>query len=358
MRARTGVVTCLVIALAAGCGNEADTSKSKPATQVAAKVNSDEITVHQINAALARMPSVSPETAEKAKRDVLERLIDQQLAMQQAIHKKLDRTPAVQMAMETARREILARAYMDQVFAAQPKPTAEEVKQYYASHPELFAQRRVYVLEELAISSGNEISEPLRQRAAKARSLKEIADWLQAQQIPFAPNRGVRAAEQIPLELLPKLHAAKEGQIVIAESEGLKQVVRVVASRAEPVNEAAASPRIAQFLANRRSREIAEAELKQLKAGAEIQYTGEFAEPAAAAAKARVQAEEAVRVAAQAKAKAQAAEEAKAAEATRARLAAEAQSRKEAEERARAEAEKPSALPQESIKRGLGAFGR
>lgn len=355
MRATTAVVSCLVVMLAAGCGKDADPGKPV-ATQVAAKVNSDEITVHQVNAALGRTPNVSPPLAEQAKREVLERLIDQQLAMQQAIHKKLDRTPAVQMAMEAARREILARAYMDQVFAAEPKPTAEEIKQYYAGHPALFAQRRVFMLEELAVSGGKEIAEPLRQRAAKARSLKDIADWLQARQVPFSPNRGVRAAEQIPLELLPKLQAAKDGEIVITESGDLRRVIRVVTSRAEPVDEATASPRIAQFLANRRSREVAEAELKQLKAGAEIRYTGEFAEPAAAAAKVRAEAEDKQRVAAQAKAKAQAEEEARAAEATRVRLAAEAQSRKDAEERTRASAEKPSALPQEAIKKGLGAF--
>jgi len=73
---------CLVplifaLAIAAGCGKSDD---KKAATQVAAKVNSDEITVHQINNVLARAPNVTPEVAQRAKREILDKLIDQQSA--------------------------------------------------------------------------------------------------------------------------------------------------------------------------------------------------------------------------------------------------------------------------------------
>ena len=57
------------VALAiAGCGNK-DAEKPKPATQIAAKVNSGEISVHQLNYVLTRTPgagAVSPEMAPKS----------------------------------------------------------------------------------------------------------------------------------------------------------------------------------------------------------------------------------------------------------------------------------------------------
>src|SRR5438105_6093677 len=89
----------LVVGLAAlgGCGRGGET---KAASQVAAKVNSEEITVHQVNNVLARAQNVPPEQAARAKREIVDRLIDQSLAKQQALEKKLDRSPNVVQALE------------------------------------------------------------------------------------------------------------------------------------------------------------------------------------------------------------------------------------------------------------------
>lgn len=347
----------LSLALAAGCGKDADKKKAedakKAATQVAAKVNSDEITIHQVNQVLARTPNLKPEGGEQAKRDILERLIDQQIARQKAIEKKLDRSPAVQLAIEAAKSEILARAYLEQVAAAQPKPTPEDVKKYYAEHPELFSERRVYNLEELAFVVTEEQGAQLRESAARAKSLKEIADWLQAQGIRFAPNRGVRAAEQIPLELLPRLQKTKDGDIVVIESGPRRQVIRVVASQSDPVDLAKATPAIERFLGNRRAGEAIVEDRKALRAGAKIQYMGEFAEAASAAElKAKAAAKAKAEAEANAKAKADAEAQARSEEATKARQAAEAKARQESEAKARAAAAKP-ALPQQTIDKGV-----
>ncbi len=345
----------LAVAVAGGCGKSED--KKKPASQVAAKVNADEITVHQVNYALARMQNVAPEFADLVKKELLSKLIDQQLARQQAIAKKLDRTVGVQQQLEAAKTEILARAYLEQVAVIQPKPTPEEVKKYYTEHPELFAQRRVYSLEEIAFASKDDIGAGLRERAARARTMQEIADWLKSQEIRFNANRGVRAAEQIALEVLPKLQAAKDGEIVVIVNGENYQVIRVAASKTEPVDEAAATPRIEQYLRNRRSREAVEKELKQLKAGAQIEYLGEFAADASTAeAKAKAEAAAKARALAEAKTKAEAEAKARSEEATKARIAAETKARLEAESKARAAQSKPASVPQQSIEKGIGGL--
>lgn len=269
----------LGVVIAGGCKKAED---AKVATQVVAKVNADEITVHQVNYILARTQNVTPEGAAQAKREILNRLIDQQLARQQAIEKKLDRSPNVVQTIETARNEILARAYLEQIAAAQPKPTAEEVKKYYAEHPELFAQRRIFSLEELVVQPKEGLAAGLREQAAKARSTQDVAAWLKSQDARFAANRGVRSAEQIPLELLPKLQAMKDGEIRLIEAGDRLYVFRVVATKAAPVDEATAAPRIQQFLFNQRSSEAVAKEMKQLKEKARIEYVGDFAKEAAA----------------------------------------------------------------------------
>jgi EpsD family peptidyl-prolyl cis-trans isomerase len=338
-----------------GCGGPKDEAK-KAASQVAARVNSDEITVHQINHALSRTPNVSPELADRVKTEILSRLIDQQLARQQAIEKKLDRSPAVQQAIEAARSEILARAYTEQIAAAQPRPTADETKRYYAEHPELFAQRRVYVLEEMNFVSDKPVGAELREQA-KSRSMPDIAEWLKSKEIRYTANRGIRAAEQLPLEVLPKLQGAKNGEIVLVENGASHHVIRVAASRVEPVDEATATPRIQQYLSNRRAREAIDKELKQLKTGAKIEYLGEFAGDAAAAeAKAKTQAEAKAQALAAARAKADAEAQQRSDETTKARQAGETKARLETEAKARAEQSRSVEVPQKSLEKGFSGL--
>jgi hypothetical protein len=113
-------------ALLAACGDK----KEKGASQTAAKVNKAEVTVHQINFVLQQQRNIRPEQADAASKQILERLIDQELALQKADDLKIDRDPRVVQQLEAAKREIIARAYLEKVGEAAPKPTPEEIKKY------------------------------------------------------------------------------------------------------------------------------------------------------------------------------------------------------------------------------------
>ncbi|PTR15085.1 MULTISPECIES: EpsD family peptidyl-prolyl cis-trans isomerase [unclassified Nitrosospira] len=277
------IISILLIPLVAlgiaGCGSK-EAEKQKPATQIAAKVNSGEISVHQLNYVLTRTPgagAASAETAPKIRREVLDRLVDQELAVEKATEKKLDRSPEVLLALENARREILARAYVEQVTAAAPKPTIEEAKKYYAENPPLFAERRIYNIQEIVMPATAGVPAELRGMVEAGKPMEEIANWLKGRGIKFAAGSATRSAEQIPLELLPKIHPLKAGQSLVLEGPQTVTVMRLAGAQSAPVSEEAALPRIQQFLGNQRAAEMAKQEFKTLKANAKITYMGEFA---------------------------------------------------------------------------------
>src|ERR1019366_2332186 len=66
------------LALAA-CGKS---NSEVGATQVIAKVNKAEITVHQLNAALSRVTNLTPDSAKAASGQLLQQLIDEELLVQ------------------------------------------------------------------------------------------------------------------------------------------------------------------------------------------------------------------------------------------------------------------------------------
>lgn len=275
---RVAALLAAALLTLAGCGKS---EEKKAATQVAAKVNADEISVHQINGVLSRTPNIPPEMAGKVRSEILDKLVEQQLAMQQAVEKKLDRSPEVMMAVESARREILARAYMEQVLKGLPKPTEEEARKYYAAHPELFSKRRIYRLQEIALPPADAPLAQLREMAAGNKSMDDIVAFLKKQDVKFAANLATRPAEQIPMEALARLHELKDGQTAVIEAPQAVFVMRLVASKTEPVGETAALPRILQFLAGQSGGEAARREIAALKEKAKIEYMGDFAANAA-----------------------------------------------------------------------------
>ena len=276
---RALVVTAASLAvLLAGCG---DRKKDKAATQVAAKVNKEEISVHQINFVLQQQRNIKPEQADAASKQILERLVDQELAMQKAVEQKLDRDPRVVQQLEAVRRDVIARAYVEKTGEAATKPTAEEVKKYYDEKPALFKERRIYSIQELAIQAKPEQLETLRTQLQSAKSITDFIDYMKANDIRFAGSQAVRPAEQLPLSMLEGFSKMKDGQAMLLPSATGAQVIVLAASKSEPVDEARAKPAIEQFLSNEAKRKLIEADVKAMRAASKIEYLGKWAAPAA-----------------------------------------------------------------------------
>ncbi|RTL36484.1 MAG: peptidyl-prolyl cis-trans isomerase, EpsD family [Burkholderiales bacterium] len=267
-------------ALLTACGGD----KGDKASQTAAKVNKEEITVHQINFVLQRQPGLKPEQAEAAGRQVLERLIDQELAVQKAQEQKLDRDPRVVQQIEAAKREIIARAYAERVGEAVTKPTSDEIGKYYNDKPALFKDRRIYSLQEVQIEAKPEQFEGVRAKLATSKNLNDFAEYLKSADLRFQGNQAVRAAEQLPLASLDAISRMKDGDSLISQSPVGLTVLFLVGSRSQPVDEARARPAIEAFLLNQRKAEAVQKDLKALRDSSKIEYVGKFAQPAPASA--------------------------------------------------------------------------
>ncbi|HET7362573.1 MAG TPA: EpsD family peptidyl-prolyl cis-trans isomerase [Burkholderiales bacterium] len=184
----------------------------------------------------------------------------------EALARRLDRASSVQQALEGAKTEVLARAYLEELGHAQPEPSAVEVRQYYGAHPELFAERRVFTLEQIDVARTSPIAAALRERAASpGATFEAIADWLRARDVPHSVTRGVRTADRIPLELLPRLQAMRQGELAVMETADALLVIRIVAQRQAPFDEASATPLIEQYLRQRRWEQAVAAELARHK---------------------------------------------------------------------------------------------
>lgn len=279
-------LAALLVSLVAGaavltaCGGD----KEKKGSQVAAKVNKEEVSVHQINFVLARQQGIKPEQKDQASKIILERLIDQELAFQKAQEEKIDRDPNVVQSIEATKRELVVRAYFEKI-AAQAQPANDtEVRDYYDKHPALFAQRRVYSFQEVTIEAKPEQIEGIKAKLTTAKTVQEMLQMLQADGVRHATSQAVRAAEQLPLAQLDNFAQMKDGQVTISPAPPGLRVLILAGSENKPVTLEQAKPAIEAFLGNERKRNLIETQQKALRASAKIEYVGSFAGGPGAAA--------------------------------------------------------------------------
>lgn len=276
------LAACLALAfLTTAC---ADGEKKRPLTQVAAKVDGEEISIHQLNAVIAREGFAAADGSE-LNRHVLERLIDQQVLVSQAVEAKLDRDPNVLLRMDMARREILSQAFLDKQLAGLDLPASGDVHTYYQDNPDLFAERRIYDLQEIRVQATPEIKKELEQLVESRKSFDEMRRYIADRGVKYQLVEAVRPAEQVPLEVLPRLAELKDKETGLIESQGTYSLVHVRASKRAPITEATAKPAIEAYLTGVKRQKVVAEEVKRRREDVKVEYLGMFAEAATTTAK-------------------------------------------------------------------------
>jgi EpsD family peptidyl-prolyl cis-trans isomerase len=253
------------------CGSHQNTP-----TQVAARVNKTEITIHQVNAALNQIPGNTSDSALTVSQAVLERLIDQELLVERAREGKLDRSPEVVQAMEMARRTVLANAWMQRVAADAPRPTEQEVKAYYLEHPLYFSGRRIFTWRSVVVHAPADEVQNIEKQFSESEDIDKVMAYLQTTKLVFVANGYTKPTEQIPADLLARIENLKNQEAIALPYAGGVDFIQLMNSWPEPIEETQAWPFIEGFLLQQKQTDRMKSEISGLRASARIEYEGEF----------------------------------------------------------------------------------
>jgi EpsD family peptidyl-prolyl cis-trans isomerase len=264
-------------ALVTACGK-----KSSDTSAAVATVNGENITQNELEFAVKQIAAARPGASAPDAATVLQGMVEQRLAVQKAEKDKLDRNPGVLQSLEAARKDALARYYVEQLGAKVPKPSAEEVKAYYDGHPANFGQRNIYTIQKVDARVTPDEAGPLAASLQAAGGPAAVVDLVKAKATGSSVTQSAQPAESLG-PLLPKISAMTVGQtIAIPQAQGLTALT-VVAIQPQPVSLEQARPGIELLLWNQKKREALQAEVKDLRAKARIDYLGKFAPGTASA---------------------------------------------------------------------------
>jgi len=268
--------------LLAGCERPAT---SFPDTAVA-RAGNETISKFELERAMARLGPMNAAEAAQARGKVLEALVDQYLVGHAARDAKLDKAPEVVLAMQQAQRQVLVEAYMERLFKDLPPPSDDAIRDYYNRHPEWFAQRRLYRVQELELQLAPARIAEIEAQLGKSHGLSEFTAWLDTQGIAVKSGETVRPAEKIPAAVLSQFARMKDGQAVVIPVDGDRVgVLQLLGSQAQPVSPEQAHDAISHQLLAEQRRTLLEAEIRQLRASGKVEYSSGFAPaPASAAA--------------------------------------------------------------------------
>lgn len=264
-RLLTGVLILIAAANLNACSNK----ENRPG-QALVRVNSEEITVHQLNDELG-LADINSENHEDAAKRLLESLIDRQLLKEEGMRNKIDRIPEVMQEIERAKAKILEDAYIAAISAKISEPSPVEIKDYFLSHPEYFSKRKQFVIEQLAVSTSS-ISNELRLTLDASRSINDIKAFLEKNNIRYQQSQLSRYSTELPEQVITNLKDIKHGQFFIISEGDSSYINSISGVKESPVTIKFAAPQIAQYLIKIKSKNAVDAEIARLRASANIQY--------------------------------------------------------------------------------------
>jgi EpsD family peptidyl-prolyl cis-trans isomerase len=257
------------ISLAAVSISSCDAESGAQTSQVVARVNDAEITISQLRATLIARGEAEPSPASAQR--TLEGLVNEQLLVEAAVRNELDRDPAVVMALEATRRQILANAFVERVVYPQEQISAADQAAYFRDHPELFSKRQTFQLA--TFSCPAPLPEAARTALDGTATAAEVAALLEAHGLDCSKQMLMRASEQLAFDQLPQFAAAKPGDVAVQpESDGGTTLMLIADIQPSPITFESAQPLIQQYLASVRNAEALDVHLRQARSLADITH--------------------------------------------------------------------------------------
>jgi EpsD family peptidyl-prolyl cis-trans isomerase len=258
--------TALACTALAGC-------HKKPAGQVIATVNGEEITRRDLSAEISAAGAQGAVDTAAIQPALTKALVDRKLLVQEAKRTKLDTNPQY-LALRQRTDDILLAQMLAQSWNGKGRTTSNaEAQQFIGENPLMFGQRKALLVDEI-ITGADSITE------AQLRPLSNndaIAAWLTQHKKPFQRSNKPVDTLRIPKEIAQRMLAAQGGEPLAVRNGALYNIVQVKAVRDLPLPAADQLKVAKEAVQQQAQMKTNIAQIERLRQTADISYLPGFA---------------------------------------------------------------------------------
>jgi len=265
-------LTCLAIG---GCRMPWE-GAAPPKGQVVAIVKGDEVTLTDLRAELEGQSSQDPRSQKQAEQAALERIIGRKLLADTAHIRGFDRSPEYAVEKRRGDETMLALTLQKRVAGRVPPPTRDEAERFVADHPDMFAQRKFFILDQLRVQRPPD-SERLKQ-LEPLKTMAEVQAWLDQQHLDYDHTVDIIDSLTTTPELIDFLVKLPADEVFVIPNGDVLMINHVESTKIIPVTGDQAINRAIDVLRTQRTLEAVTRAENQIiaQSAASIQYNKSY----------------------------------------------------------------------------------
>jgi EpsD family peptidyl-prolyl cis-trans isomerase len=245
-------VACFALSACDGDGKGA-----QPKGQVVATVGGDEITRTQLRAELGQNAAVAGANADarrQLEQALLQQIVTRKVLADAARKDGVDKTPEFAMMRERAEETVLVQAYQEKLAKSVPAVSREDVLKFISDNPDIFGQRKVFVVDQIRMARPADPA--LLERFRPLTTMEQVVALLESEKIPYQRGNDTLDAVGTDPNVVRQIVGLPAGEVFVIPLPGGVLVNQIRETRVQPFLGEPAERYARQVLANQRQQEV------------------------------------------------------------------------------------------------------
>jgi len=225
-------ISCLALGACRFPGIPGLSGAKAPSGQVVATVDGKEITLRELEVELNGVNTPDAKTRKAAEQQALQLIVDRTILADEARKEQLDKTPDFALQQQRTIDGLLAQTLQAKLATAIPTPSDEEAQRFINDNPDIFAQRKIFVVDTIRMAPPKDPN--LINGLKPLKTLPEVEDYLTANHIEHGRTSGNIDAVGADPKMVNQIVKLPPNEVFLYPANGVLLVNQIRETRVVP----------------------------------------------------------------------------------------------------------------------------